>query len=50
MIDYHILVQFLEENYAMFLAFCDPHGGESVADDIINGLRREGGMGAEAED
>lgn len=41
MIDYHVVVQFLEENYGEFVLLC---GSEDAADETINGLRRAGGM------
>ena len=41
MLDYHALVLFLEANYREFAEFC---GSEKEADEIINELRREGGM------
>lgn len=41
MLDYHTLVSFLETNYGEFVDHC---GSEEAADEIINALRREGGM------
>lgn len=41
MVDYHVVVQFLEDNYADFVQYC---GGEDSADETINGLREAGGM------
>ena len=41
MIDYHVLVQFLEENYGDFTNYC---GSEEVANEMINELRKAGGM------
>lgn len=44
MIDYHALVSFLETNYGELVNYC---GSEEAADEIINELRREGGMGTD---
>ena len=41
MLDYHTLVSFLEANYGELADYC---GSEEAADEIINALRREGGM------
>lgn len=47
MIDYHVVVQFLEDNYADFVQYC---GGENTADETINELRKIGGMATHEPD
>jgi hypothetical protein len=40
-IDYIRLINFLEENWAMFVAY---FGGESEAEAVINGLKEDAGL------
>ena len=42
MLDYHTLISFLEANYGELADYC---GSEEAADEIIDALRQEGGMG-----